>query len=166
MTLSRNQITDLNSNEPDGVYLFLLDVETVNASSGAVEKIGSYINNTEDVTIRGVKYLASPFSISLPSSGDSERGLRELSLPLYDPSFINTIRQAIPGAVSQKRLVFKLKMVSNADYNTSLAGDFSLSCFGVTFNQEAIIFSIGFDNLSDISWPIHTFDKDNYNGLF
>ncbi len=166
MTLSRTQITDLNSNEPDGVYLFLLDVDKVNSSSGAIENIGHYINDSQNHEIQGTTYQASPFTIALPSSGEAERGLRDLIIPIYDPSFVNTIRDAIPGAVSQQRLEFTLKMVSNNDFTTAIGGVFTMSCQGVSFNEEAVVFSIGFDTLFDIAFPINSFTKGDYPALF
>lgn len=72
----------------DEVFLVLLTIRTTPETAEDIR----VVNNTEDITSRGLNFLACPFSLSLPDSSDSTFTTAQLEIDNVDTRIWQGVR--------------------------------------------------------------------------
>jgi hypothetical protein len=141
--------------ETSKVFLVLMDVH--HDTYGTTARL---VNNTEDITSGGNVYTAFPFYPKLPDDLEDREPVAEISVANVSRELIDEIRNIQAG------LKVTLKVVLSDSPNTIEWGPVEMDVRSISYNADAITFSLGMQAFSREPFPYPAFTPNKFPGLF
>jgi len=138
--------------QTDDIWLQLLTIE--HSSIGTPIRLAA---NTEAVVSRGDTYLAFPFEIALPATGQESV---ELIVDNVSRELIDEVRSI------DTPLTITLEVVRAADPDTVEAGPFEFQSRAVEYDVQRMRFTLAYEPLLNEPFPAHSYTPIDYPGLF
>ena len=151
-TISANGRAALYAAQTDDVWLQLLTIE--HASIGTPIRL---VANTEAITSRSESYLAFPFEIVLPSTGQESV---QLIVDNVSRELIDEVRSI------DTPLDITLEVVRAAAPDTVEAGPFEFQSRAVEYDVQSMRFTLAYEPLLQEPFPAYTYTPIDYPGLF
>lgn len=138
--------------QTDDIWLQLLTIE--HSSLGTPIRLAA---NTEAVTSRSDTYLAFPFAIALPATGQESV---ELIVDNVSRELIDEVRSI------DTPLTITLEVVRAADPDTVEAGPFEFQSRAVEYDVQRMRFTLAYEPLLNEPFPAYSYTPLDYPGLF
>ncbi|RMF45277.1 MAG: DUF1833 domain-containing protein [Deltaproteobacteria bacterium] len=119
--------------------------------------INDQVNHTDQA---GQEWIGYPFAVTLPDDTSTEVAEVTLTIDNVDRQIIQEIR-AIAGEPT-----VELWVVLGSDIDDVVAGPFTFSLYGVTWDALTISGRLGFEPILNLPWPADRFTPATCPGLF
>lgn len=140
----------------DEVFLVLLTIQTTPETADDIR----VVNNTEDITSRGLSFLACPFSLNLPDSSDSTFTTAQLEIDNVDTRIWQGVR-----ALNQASTVL-IELVLASEPDTVVLVTDGLILREATATTTRITGTLLPDTVWQRGFPAHDFDPSQNPGMF
>lgn len=154
MTISPAAMTAIQATTTDEVFLVLL---TITYDDGTQEHV---VSNTENITSRGVVYVAWPFDLTLPNQLDATQSVATLTFDNVDPAIWQALRNVdtIPKAL--------IEIVMASDPNNVVLSCDHLKLRSANATSKVVTVQVYVDAIWQIGYPAHDYTPGEYPGLF
>tara|TARA_Y100000310_G_scaffold331890_2_gene406357 strand:+ start:1290 stop:1787 length:498 start_codon:yes stop_codon:yes gene_type:complete len=163
-TISATTWSALASQETGVVFITLLEIDhdslddPIYASSDPTETFSSGLRGT---TSDGTEFLFFPFDLILPSQEEDTPPRARLSIDNVDREIVAAIREASGDPIS-----VTVRVVTDADKDTSLVGDLVFALTNVSFDATTVSGDLSYEPLLDEPFPEGVFGPSDFPGLF
>ncbi len=154
-TLSMAARQAVNAQETNEVFLLLLTLD----HEDLAEPI-RVVNNTEDVTSRGMTFVAYPFEIALPDEDPESVARVSLRIDNVDREIVRNLR-AIQAPLS---VALEVVMASSPD--TVEAGPFNMTLVAAEYDALTVTGELAFEDVLNEPFPGQSYVPSEYPGLF
>jgi len=145
----------VNAQETNEVFLLLLTLD----HEDLAEPI-RVVNNTEDVTSRGMTFVAYPFEIALPDEDPESVARVSLRIDNVDREIVRNLR-AIQAPLS---VALEVVMASSPD--TVEAGPFNMTLVAAEYDALTVTGELAFEDVLNEPFPGQSYVPSEYPGLF
>lgn len=152
--LSQKVISQINDQDVDGVYIWLLEV-----SHDSFETL-YFTNDNVNHIVNAKEYIAFPFTLRLAKDGEDAMPQAKLSISNVGLDLIDRIRSVTNA------LTFSIRLVladDPADVQIEIP---TMIGRGVGYDDTAIEYTLVYDDILSVQVPSHSYNPIEYGGLF
>lgn len=118
------------------------------------------VNNTKDLRINSLTYVAMPFDITFDQEGEDGNSRLQIKFSNIDQTLGDFFRsKTTPATATVKLIASDSTAVSQAEWS-------SLRCANLIRTREIVALSFETHQLSSSRFPLHTFTPDMFPGSF
>lgn len=155
-SLSTATLAELFANETPQAWLWLLSIYTPEVEGGVIR----IVNNMQNVVSRGMTFTAYPFRVVLPSDSEENQPGLQLQIDNVELMLVTLLRQMLVPPTC----VLELIAMTRADSPEFAVQDLVLRT--VEWDSKVVTFNLTHEDVMHAKFPAHTYNPEEFPGIF